>query len=219
VFNMVPAFPMDGGRVLRALLARRRPYAEATQTAASVGKGLSVLMAALAVLAFAPLLLLVAMFVYVAAGAESRTAVLRETLGGLTARELMSSDVRTVTPETTVAEFLDRVMRERTTAYPVMDRGTVTGMVTLAAAQTAPADGRDARTVADVMAGAPPSVAPDADAYEVLTAMSRAGSDRAFVVEEGRFLGQITNADLVAAVEVLQGLGSSDRLEAPDGYA
>jgi Zn-dependent protease/CBS domain-containing protein len=219
VFNMIPAFPMDGGRVLRALLARRRPYAEATQTAASVGKGLSVLMAALAVLAFAPLLLLVAMFVYVAAGAESRTAVLRETLGGLTARELMSSDVRTVTPETTVAEFLDRVMRERTTAYPVMDRGTVTGMVTLAAAQTAPADGRDARTVADVMAGAPPSVAPDADAYEVLTAMSRAGSDRAFVVEEGRFLGQITNADLVAAVEVLQGLGSSDRLEAPDGYA
>jgi Zn-dependent protease/CBS domain-containing protein len=219
VFNMVPAFPMDGGRVLRALLARRRPYAEATQTAASVGKGLSVLMAALAVLAFAPLLLLVAMFVYVAAGAESRTAVLRETLGGLTARELMSSDIRTVTPETTIAEFLDRVMRERTTAYPVMDRGTVTGMVTLAAAQTAPADGRDARTVADVMAGAPPSVAPDADAYEVLTAMSRAGSDRAFVVEEGRFLGQITNADLVAAVEVLQGLGSSDRLEAPDGYA
>jgi Zn-dependent protease/CBS domain-containing protein len=219
VCNMVPAFPMDGGRVLRALLARSRPHAEATQTAAGVGKATAVLVAVLAVLALAPLLLLVAMFVYVAASAESRTTALRETLGTLTARELMSSDVRTVTPETTVAELLDRVIRERRTTYPVMDRGTVTGLVTLSALGAIPDDDRDARTAADVMEAAPPSVAPDADAYDALTAMSRAGGDRVFVVEEGRFLGQVTNDDLVAALEVLQGLDPGDGFGAPDGYA
>jgi len=227
VFNVVPAFPMDGGRVLRALLARSRPYAEATQTAASVGKMMAVLMAVLAVLAFAPLMLLVAMFVYVAAGAESRATVLRGLLRGMTARDLMSSDVRTVTPGTSVAEFLDRVVTEKTTAYPVMDKGTVTGLVTLDAVQRVPADDRASTPVTDVMGGAPPSVDPDADAFEVLETLSGSGGDRVLVVEreatasDGRFLGQVTTADLVTAIEVLQGLGTRrDRdLEMPDGYA
>jgi len=227
VFNMIPAFPMDGGRVLRALLARSRPYAEATQTAASVGKAMAVLMAVLAALAFAPLMLLVAMFVYVAAGAESRATVLRGLLRGMTARDLMSSDVRTVTPGTSVAEFLDRVVTEKTTAYPVMDKGTVTGLVTLDAVQRVPADDRASTPVTDVMGGAPPSVDPDADAFEVLETLSGSGGDRVLVVEreatasDGRFLGQVTTADLVTAIEVLQGLGTRrDRdLEMPDGYA
>ena len=221
VFNMLPAFPMDGGRVLRALLARERPYVEATRTAAAVGKGMAVLLAVVAVLAWAPLLLLVAMFVYVAAGAESRATALRDLLRGMTVRELMSTDVRTVTPETTVAEFLDRVVDERTTAYPVMERGTVTGLVTLAAVRSVPLEERDATTVADVMGGAPPSVSPDADAFEALRALS--GGDRVLVVErdggEGRFVGQVTSGDFVTAIEVLQGLGPRERLELPDGYA
>ena len=219
VFNLLPAFPMDGGRVLRALLARNRPYAEATQTAASVGKFMAVLMAVFAVLALAPLLLLIAMFVYIAAGAESRTTVLRDVLRGLTVRELMSSDVRTVTPETTVAEFLDRVLSERTTAYPVMDRDTVTGMVTLESVRRVSADDRETTTIADVMGAAPPSVDPDADAFEALVAMSGARGDRVLVVEDGRFVGQLTAADFTTAIEVLQGLGPSRKLEVPDGYA
>jgi len=219
VFNLLPAFPMDGGRVLRALLARNRPYAEATQTAASVGKFMAVLMAVFAVLALAPLLLLIAMFVYIAAGAESRTTVLRDVLRGLTVRELMSSDVRTVTPETTVAEFLDRVLSERTTAYPVMDRDTVTGMVTLESVRRVSADDRETTTIADVMGAAPPSVDPDADAFEALVAMSGARGDRVLVVEDGRFVGQLTAADFTTAIEVLQGLGPSRKLEVPDGDA
>jgi len=123
VFNMLPAFPMDGGRVLRALLARSRPYAEATRTAAAVGKGMAVLLALVAVFAFAPILLLAALFVYVAAGAESRATVLRDLLADVTVRELMSTDVRTVAPETTVDEFLDRVVTERTMAAPSSSGG------------------------------------------------------------------------------------------------
>jgi len=219
IFNLVPAFPMDGGRVLRALLARSRPYAEATRTAATVGKFMAVLMAILAVLAFAPILLLVAMFVYVAAGAESRATVLRELLKGVTVRELMSTDVRTITPETTVAEFLDRVLTERTTAYPVMERGTVTGVVTLDSIRSVPVDDRETTTVADVMGSSPPTVAPDADAFDALSAMSATAGDRVLVVEEGRFVGQLTTDDFMTAIEVLQGLGPRRGVELPDGYA
>ena len=221
VFNLLPAFPMDGGRVLRALLARNRPYAEATQIAATVGKGMSILLAVFAVLAFAPLLLLIAMFVYIAAGAESRTTVLRDLLRGLTVRELMSSDVRTVTPETSVSEFLDRVVTERTTVYPVMDRGTVSGVVRLESVRRIDPDDRETTTVADVMDAAPPSVAPDSDAFEALLAMSSAKGDRVLVVEDGRFIGQLTAADFTTAIEVLQGIGPArDRdIEVPDGYA
>ena len=219
VFNLLPAFPMDGGRVLRALLARTRPYAEATQTAATVGKLMAILMAILAVFALAPILLLIAMFIYIAAGAESRTTVLRELLRGVTVRELVSSDVRTVTPETTVAEFLDRVLAERTTVYPVMDRGTVTGVVTLASVRQVDPAVRETTTVADVMGGAPPSVEPDADAFEALLAMSAAEGDRLLVVEEGRFVGQLTAADFMTAIEVLQGLGPRKEIDLPDGYA
>ena len=219
IFNLVPAFPMDGGRVLRALLARSRPYAEATRTAATVGKFMAVLMAILAVLAFAPILLLVAMFVYIAAGAESRATVLRELLKGVTVRELMSTDVRTVTPETTVAEFLDRVLTERTTAYPVMERGTVTGVVTLDSIRSVPVDDRETTTVADVMGSSPPTVAPDADAFDALSAMSATAGDRVLVVEEGRFVGQLTTDDFMTAIEVLQGLGPRRGVELPDGYA
>lgn len=81
VFNMLPAFPMDGGRILRALLARDQPYARATQTAATVGKGFAILMGFLGVFGN-PLLVLIALFVYVAASAESRATVLRDLLGG-----------------------------------------------------------------------------------------------------------------------------------------
>ena len=221
VFNMLPAFPMDGGRVLRALLARSRPYAEATRTAATVGKGTAILLALAAVVSFAPVMLLVAMFVYVAAGAESRAAVLRELLGGMTVRELMSTDVRTVTPDATVEEFLDRIAAGRATAHSVMvmDRGTVTGLVTPAAARAVPLGERAGRTVADVMDGAPPSVAPTDDAFEALRAMSGATSDRVLVVEDGRFVGQVTNEDLLDAIEVLQGIDPGQNVEVPDGYA
>ncbi|MFQ3285021.1 site-2 protease family protein [Natronomonas sp.] len=219
VFNLVPAFPMDGGRVLRALLARSRPYAEATRTAAMVGKFVAVLMAIFAVLAFAPILLLVAMFVYIAAGAESRATVLRELLKGVTVRELMSTDVRTVTPETTVAEFLDRVLTERTSAYPVMERGTVTGVVTLGSIRSVPDADRESTTVADVMGSSPPTVAPDDDAFDALSAMSSTSGDRVLVVENGRFVGQLTTNDFMTAIEVLQGLGPRRGMEMPDGYA
>jgi CBS domain-containing protein len=91
--------------------------------------------------------------------------------------------------------------------------------VTFGAVRTIPVSERGSTTVADVMGPAPPSVGPDDDAFDALRAMSEATADRVLVVEDGRFVGQATSDDFVAAIEVIQGLGGHRTVEVADGYA
>jgi len=90
-FNMIPAFPMDGGRVLRAFLATRQDYARATQTAASVGQGIAVLFGFVG-LFYNPLLLFIAIFVWIGAAQEASLAHLKSAIGGIPVQEAMISD-------------------------------------------------------------------------------------------------------------------------------
>ncbi len=220
VFNMLPAFPMDGGRVLRALLARRRPYASATQTAASVGQGFAVLMAVLAVFSGALLLLLIAMFVYVAASAESRTTVVRDLLRGITVRDLLTDRGDAIAADDTVQSLLERIVVERRNGYPVVRGSELVGLVTLAELRDVAPSERDTTRVADVMRTEPPTVSPGADAFEALMLISKERSDRIVVAEDGRVYGTISQRDLMSALETTQGLGerSTDGLDV-DGYA
>jgi Zn-dependent protease len=220
VFNMIPAFPMDGGRILRALLARRQPYATATLRAAALAKVLAVLGAVVAILGGAPLLILISLFVYVAATSESRATVLRQLLAEFTARDLMG-EVRPVASGTSITDFLDRVFAERETAFPVVDGDTPLGFVRLAHALDVPESDRTTTTVGDVMERNVATVAPDRDAFEVVLEMSEQGQDRVFVVDGDDLLGVITQADIAAAIEVVQGVGPrQQRLpDPPEGYA
>ena len=219
VFNMLPAFPMDGGRIFRALLARSRPYSEATRTAASVGQGFAVAMAILGLLWWAPMLLLVAMFVYVAAGSESRTTVIRDLLRDVTVADLLDEELRTAHPEEGLGDLLDRMFAERRTGYPVVEGGTLVGLVTLANARGRNRD-PDAVTVGDVMLREPPTVGPEANAFEVLRLLSTGRGDRVVVVDDGAVLGVVGEAELITALEVMQGLGDVRRPElTPEGYA
>ncbi len=221
VFNMLPAFPMDGGRILRALLARKQPYARATRTAATVGKGFAILMGFLGVFGN-PLLILIALFVYVAASAESRATVLRDLLRGVTAGDLMNADVTAVERGATVGGLVERVVRERRTVYPVVDdRGGVVGIVTLSDVRDVPEGQRGTRTVADVMDPDPTTVSPDDDAFDALVAFG--GRDDPLLVtgSDDRLLGVITQEDVERALEVIQGLRKTPdpREVVPEGYA
>lgn len=222
IFNMVPAFPMDGGRILRALLARRRPYATATMQAAGVAKVLAVLGAVLAIFGGAPMLILISLFVYVAATSESRATVLRQLLMGFTARDLMNADVRTVHPGTSVADFVETVLAERHTAFPVVDdTGTIRGIVTLDHARSVAEVERDAIRVEDILDDAVATVTPDRDAFDVILSMNEHGQDRVLVVEGDDLIGVVSQRDIVAALEVIEGIGPRDHpaMEPPEGYA
>jgi Zn-dependent protease/predicted transcriptional regulator len=210
VFNMVPAFPMDGGRVLRALLSRNRPYAQATATAATVAKFLAVGMGILGLLGN-PILVLIALFVYVAATSESRMTAMSEALSGVDVADLMTREVKTASPEATVAELFERMLVERHTGYPVVRNGEVVGIVTLEDAKEVAPHEREAVRVEDIMTRDVVTVEPDEDAYDVLQKLSRNDFGRLVVVENGEIAGIISRTDVMTALDVLQGGGVPDR--------
>jgi Zn-dependent protease len=196
LFNLLPAFPMDGGRVLRALLARSRPHGVATRLAARVGVGFAVLFAVVGVVSFNVLMLLLALFVYGAATTESRTVLLGELLAGLTVADVMTADPPTTTPDESVDGLGDRMLADRQTRYPVVDGDRVVGVVTLADLQRAP-DG----VVADVMRD-PLRVAPDEAAFDAFVRIGGARASEAVVERDGRLVGVVSEREFGDALAV-----------------
>jgi len=110
-FDLLPAFPMNGGRILRALLARSRPCGTATRIAARIGVGFAFLLAIVGVLSFQIILLLLAFFIYGAATTESKAVLLDELFEGLTVSDVVTRDPATVSATTTVEEIMRDVPR------------------------------------------------------------------------------------------------------------
>ncbi|MFC4550829.1 MULTISPECIES: site-2 protease family protein [Halorussus] len=205
-FNLLPAFPMDGGRVLRALLARNRPYPAATRIAARLGSAFAILFAVLGVLSFSPMLLILALFIYGAANGESRMVALETLLDGVTARDVMTADVATVAAETPLSELGTRMVEERRTAYLVADEtGSVVGVVSLEHLRRRR---RDATTVRDVMTETFPRVDADAPMFDVVGLMSEGRASAALVEAGGEVVGIITAADLATTLAVRREAGT-----------
>jgi stage IV sporulation protein FB len=130
VFNLIPAFPMDGGRVLRALLARRLGYGRATQIAAAVGQGLAFALGLLGLFGN-PLLIFIALFVYLAASSEAHAIQLREASRGVLAQDAMITRFERLGPDSTVEDAVECLIRTTQHEFPVVDAaGRLLGMLT-----------------------------------------------------------------------------------------
>lgn len=212
-FNMLPAFPLDGGRVLRALLARNRSYLDATRLAASVGKGFAVLLGILGLLSFDIVMMGVAVFVYIAANSEARQMMFDAAFEGLTIADVMTpvEDVATVDASRTAREFLDTMLTEQHIAYPVFDRRQFIGIVTFEDVQSAR---HDTATVADVMTPIDEieTVTPSTTVTSVLRKLGDSESGRLPVVDKrGALRGIVTRTDLIRAFRAV-----SERRRDPD---
>ncbi|NJL50839.1 MAG: site-2 protease family protein [Blastochloris sp.] len=129
-FNMIPAFPMDGGRVLRALLATRMGFAKATATAAQIGQGVAFLLGFVG-LFFNPLLIFIAIFVYLAASAESSEVALRDATRDMPVSAAMITKFETLLPNATVDHAVDELLRTSQKEFPVIDgAGRLRGLLT-----------------------------------------------------------------------------------------
>jgi Zn-dependent protease/CBS domain-containing protein len=212
VFNMLPGFPMDGGRVLRALLARNRPHARATQIAAEVGKVFAFLLGLFGL--FANLFLVaLAFFIYMGASSEAQQTVMRAAFQDVVVRDIMTprEELDVVDERTSVAELMERMFRERHTGYPVMRGGQLVGLVTLDDAREIREVERDAYRVDDVMAHDLATITPDADAIDAISTMQEHGVGRLPVVDDvGEFVGLVSRSDLVTAFNIIQSRGSLD---------
>jgi len=208
VFNMLPAFPMDGGRVLRALLAMRMPYPLATARAASVGKTFAALFAIVGFFTN-PFLMLIALFVWIGASQESAAAQMKGALDGIPVSHAMITDFRTLSPSDPLARAVELLLAGSQQDFPVADEGRVLGVLTRQALLTALARRTDHLRVVDAM----DADVPRADPLEMLDAalqrLQQSTVRTMPVVARGELVGLLTMENVGEFVSVHSALARS----------
>jgi Zn-dependent protease len=192
VFNLIPAFPMDGGRILRALLAYRLDYARATRIAAGVGQVMAILFAFWGLMVFNPFLLLIAVFVFLGAQAEASLAEVRYGLSDLPVRDAMLTQFSVLHPGDTLAAAAGALLAGTQQDFPVMDNGAIVGILPRADLVRALAEHGDDTPVAAVMRRDCGTVEENERLYKVFERMQNADCPLVPVTRRGVLVGLVT---------------------------
>jgi Zn-dependent protease/CBS domain-containing protein len=216
LFNLIPGFPLDGGRVLRAgLWAWGKDFYRATKQASLVGLGFGSLLGLLGLLVLAgsvmgelpaamassgSWVIFIGMFLFAAALASRRHATLRQAFAALPVRDLMVRTVVALPPNCTLDEAVSRYFQPYGYGgFPVLENGRLVGMVTVHEIQTVPASLWPWRQVEQVMRPVSPSliVGPDTSVVQAMEQMAREGWDRLVVMQDGQVVGLVTHSAIV----------------------
>jgi Zn-dependent protease/CBS domain-containing protein len=204
LFNLIPAFPMDGGRVLRAWLATRMPLHRATKIAADIGKGFAIIFGIIGLFTFSPFLILIALFIYIGANTESTAVKYSQLLQNVTVGEMMSKPVITVPPTMPLSTVIGMMYSSKHLGFPVVERDTLVGMVTLADVNRMSSIDREAMQVRDIMTRDIITLPPEAPVIDALRIMSAQDFGRIPVVVDGKILGIVTRTDILKVAELKQ---------------
>jgi len=205
VFNLIPAFPMDGGRVLRAWFATRMPYNIATTRAANIGKMFAIFMVILGLISFNFFLILIGFFVYIGASEEEKATSISFSLEGIKVRDIMSTNVQTISPSITLRELISLMFQEKHRGYPVTQDGKLTGIVTISDVQKVPEEARDSTTVGETMNRRIYVIRPEDEAAAAMKKMADRQIRRLPVLEDEKLVGILSRSDLVRAIEICSG--------------
>jgi Zn-dependent protease/predicted transcriptional regulator len=178
LFNLIPAFPMDGGRVLRGILATRMESLKATKIAVGVGQGFAILLFFFGIF-FNWWMALIAIFIYLGAEGEERMVAVKSSLGKSPVKLAMLTEVHTVSPDETVGEVLESICHGLQQDFPVVEEGEVVGILTREAIFSALHKHEKSIRVKEVMQKDFVSTTEDASLSEIYKTMT---SHRLFVM-------------------------------------
>jgi Zn-dependent protease/predicted transcriptional regulator len=212
-FNLLPASPLDGGRVLHSILWRAKgDFAWATRVASEIGQGFGYLFIALGLAMFifegsfsGAWLAFIGWFLLQGARAEARYVATEQALGGLRVRDLMVRHPVTVDADSTIGRFMDDVAwSHRFTTYPVLEGGRPVGLLAFASVAAVPRADWDARRVRDTMFPLDdvPLLTEDELAVDALQELSAPTGNRGLVVDNGHLAGLLSITDIARALEV-----------------
>ena len=217
VFNLVPDYPLDGGRVLRALWWwKTGSLARATRVASDMGKGFALVLMVLGALEIFSgaligglWLVFIGMFLRGLAEGGYQQTVMQQSLQGVEAQDMMANEVVTVTPELNVRELVnDYFLRYGYRGFPVARNGDVIGMISLANIKSIPDEARGEKTVQDVMVPLDDQlkIAPEASLAEALQKMMREDTGRLIVMRNGKMTGLVTHTGVLRFLEMRRAL-------------
>ena len=200
-FNLIPAFPIDGGRVLRALLAMRMDYGKATRTASNIGKGVAIFLAVFGIF-YNLWLTFIAVFIYFGAGSEEKTLEMSLALEKIKVKDIMTPNVESVSPDMTLRQLSDYMFAHKHLGYPVMENEKIIGTVSILDIRGTGKDRQDSVLIKDVMHKDFLSISPDEDASNAFKIMARNHNDRLIVQKDGKTVGIISWSDLLHAIKM-----------------
>ena len=195
LFNLIPAFPMDGGRVLRALLAFKIKRSKATRVAASVGQLLAIGFVLIG-LFYNPFLLFIGIFIFLGAGAEARQVSMAESVRHLTAKDIVTGNYPGVTLSATVAKAASAMLENPASEVVVTNGDRFEGLVSHASIIKALQEGKSNRPVVEIIREDVQTIPPDITLLELISATQVEGQSIYPVVAEGKLLGVITDHNL-----------------------
>lgn len=195
-FNLLPAFPMDGGRILRALLATRMGYQKATKIAVNFGHLFALAFAYFGIVRFNIILIVIAIFIYTAASSEELQVDIKESLKKIRVRDILPRDFFTINGDATLAKVLELIFHSHQEDFPVVDGSILTGFVTRQDIMVGIHNFGVEKKVADIMRKDFPK-AKDTDTLVKVQNLMNEKQVRALpVVNNGKVLGVVTLEDV-----------------------
>lgn len=195
VFNLIPAFPMDGGRVLRALLATRMDYPKATQIAVGLGQGLAFIFGFIGLFTN-PFLLFIAFFVWIGAAEEASAVQMKSAFAGTPIGSAMLTDFQVLRPSDTLADAVNMILQGSQHDFPVVDQSRVVGILSRADLLLALAKHRQDYAIAPIMRSDFVVAAPAEMLDVVFRRLAESECHTMPVLSDGQLLGLVTMDNL-----------------------
>jgi len=192
IFNMLPAFPMDGGRVLRALLATRMPHARATRIAANVGQAMALAFGLFGMFTQNYMLVFIALFVWLGAEGEASMAQVKSTLGGYPVSQAMITEFQSLRSTDPLSAAVEHVLASFQQDFPVVEEGRLLGILTYSGMVKALAEGGPSTPAGSVMDTEFESVAPGDALESIFPRLQQSNSPAMPVLQDGRLVGLLT---------------------------